>query len=66
MRWLDELGYRLCWKRGWLASQWARIWYYYRCPYPIIKDHSARACIAAGNCGCDNAGRYPSPQSTKP
>jgi hypothetical protein len=28
--------------------------YRYRCPYPIIEDHSVRACIASGNCGCDN------------
>lgn len=56
-RWLEELGYRLCWHRGWLAFQWSRIWYHFRCPYPIIADHSARACVAAGHCGCDNGPR---------
>lgn len=42
----------------WLAFrfQWtlAPIIYRFRCPYPIIKDHSVRACIAAGHCGCNN------------
>jgi hypothetical protein len=59
MAWLDTLGYRLCWRSGRLASLWALIWYRYRCPYPIIKDHSARACVATGHCGCDNRPRYP-------
>jgi hypothetical protein len=57
MQWLDTLGYRLCWRSGWLAFQWSRIWYHYRCPYPIITDHSARACVEAGHCGCDNGQR---------
>lgn len=57
IRWLDELGYRMCWRSGWLATQWARVWYHYRCPYPVIKDHSARACVKAGHCGCNNGPR---------
>jgi hypothetical protein len=28
--------------------------YKFRCPYPLIDDHSVRACIASGNCGCNN------------
>lgn len=67
-RWLDEKGYVLCftlarlridwgWPFGWLEYVWAGIWYHYRCPYPIIKDHSARACVEAGNCGCNNGPR---------
>jgi hypothetical protein len=52
--WLDDLGYRLCWRSGRIADWWARIWYRWRCPYPIIADRSVRACIAGGHCGCDN------------
>jgi hypothetical protein len=59
MTWLDTLGYRMCWGSGWLPYQWSRIWYRYRCPYPISTDHSARACVAAGCCGCSNGSRYP-------
>jgi hypothetical protein len=30
-----------------------------RCPYPVISDHSARACIEAGHCGCDKGSSLP-------
>lgn len=53
-RWLEELGYRMCWGQSWFASLWASIWYRYYCPYPIIEDFTARACIKAGKCGCNN------------
>lgn len=56
-RWLDDLGYRMCWKSGWLASQWARLWYHYRCPYPISAARSARGCAESGECGCNNGPR---------
>lgn len=67
--WLDTLGYVICfrlaalrvyrkWPVGWLENLWTGIWYRYRCPYPTIKDHSARACNEAGCCGCSNADRY--------
>lgn len=55
--WLDSIGYRLCWRSDWVARLWAPVWFRWRCPYPIIKDHSVRACIAAGHCGCDNGTR---------
>jgi hypothetical protein len=35
-----------------------RIVFRYRCPYPVIADHSARACVEGGHCGCDNQSRY--------
>lgn len=35
------------------AAQYLKYARYY-CPRPIGKDKTARACIAAGNCGCDN------------
>jgi hypothetical protein len=36
------------------------IYFRYRCPAPTRGDlRSARACVAAGECGCDNARRYP-------
>lgn len=34
------------------------ILYRYRCPRPIIDDPTARACVLAGKCGCDNQDRY--------
>jgi hypothetical protein len=34
------------------------VYYRYQCPYPIIPDHSVRACCEAGHCGCDNADRF--------
>jgi hypothetical protein len=66
MVWLDTLGYRLCWRGGRLAGLWARIWYRYRCPYPVIPDHSARACVLSGECGCENQKFYPGPYSFPP
>lgn len=35
-----------------------RIWFRYRCPYPIDGANSARACFERGLCGCDNANRF--------
>jgi hypothetical protein len=64
MRWIDDLGYRLCWGNSWLAYQWSRVWYRYRCPYPVIEDRSARACVAAGCCGCNNGFRFPQESET--
>lgn len=43
----------------WLIQRcpgFAAIYYRFHCPYPIIADRSARACIAAGCCGCKNKG----------
>lgn len=57
--WLDTLGYRLTMRGDWISDLWSRIWFRWRCPYPIIADHSARACIESGNCGCDNGPRNP-------
>jgi hypothetical protein len=57
--WLDTFCYGLCRGDRRFGRLWASIWYRYRCPYPIITDHSARACVAAGHCGCDNQSRYP-------
>jgi hypothetical protein len=34
----------------WLAAAIYRV----RCPHAIIPDQSARACIKAGLCGCNN------------
>jgi hypothetical protein len=34
------------------------VYYRYRCPYPVIEDPSARACVEGGHCGCNNAPRY--------
>lgn len=50
----EEWGYALCWREGRIAGLWARVWYRFYCPYPLTENHSARACIASGNCGCDN------------
>lgn len=52
-------GYRICWRGDWIASAFARIWYRWWCPYPLRDDFRASACIAAGECGCDNDPRNP-------
>jgi hypothetical protein len=54
VRWLEVQGYRLCWRGDWITRLWAPIWFRFYCPYPIIEDVSARACIKAGHCGCNN------------
>lgn len=36
----------------------AALYYRFRCPYPIIANKSARACVEAGCCGCNNAEWY--------
>lgn len=42
----------------WLELHFPRIWGQtyarYYCPRPISEDKTARACIAAGHCGCNN------------
>jgi hypothetical protein len=54
-RGIDRAGYRLCWRVSWFSQfVWCPIWYRWRCPYPIIDDHSVRACVASDNCGCDH------------
>lgn len=35
-----------------------RLWVRWRCPVPIGREKSARACFEAGECGCDNAERF--------
>lgn len=35
-----------------------RLFFRYYCPYPILEDRSARACVEAGKCGCNNQDRY--------
>jgi len=51
---LEEFGYSLCWRGDWISRIWAPIWFAYYCPYPVIKDWRAVACINAGQCGCSN------------
>lgn len=48
------------WFQGFLLRHpWAfRVWFRYRCPYPIDDNNSARACFEAWLCGCDNATRF--------
>lgn len=50
----ETWGYGVCWRGDWISDLFSRIWFRFYCPYPTIKDHSVRACIASGNCGCDN------------
>lgn len=52
-RWLQSVFFR--------SQLLQRILYRYRCPYPVIDDKSARACVESGNCGCDNQRRYSAP-----
>ena len=72
-RWLETRGYLLCFDlcmmRGWvgraLAWAWCGIWYRYYCPYPIQDRWTARACNAAGKCGCNNLDRYAHPSADR-
>lgn len=52
---LETFMYGLCWRGDWISRIVAPVWYRLYCPYPLIKNWTARACIASGNCGCDNA-----------
>jgi hypothetical protein len=58
-RWLERLwnalrghGFSRVQTPGTPAGGYIRPWRG-TCPYPIRADWSARACIAAGDCGCD-------------
>lgn len=51
---LIGFGYSLCFRSDWISDLWAPIWFRWWCPYPVIADYRAKACIASGNCGCDN------------
>jgi hypothetical protein len=51
---IDRLLYGLTFRGDWIASIVARIFFRFRCPYPLLTDHSVRACKRAGLCGCDN------------
>jgi len=46
----------------WLELHFPRIWAVtyarYYCPRPIGDARTARQCIAAGHCGCDNLAYY--------
>lgn len=63
-RWLETQGYVLVWtlalRKGrvarWLHDRWSGFWYRHYCPCPIASSGgwTARACIRAGNCGCNN------------
>lgn len=53
-RWLIEQGYRICLRGDWIGDLWARFFLRWYCPHPCLDDWTARACIAAGHCGCNN------------
>ena len=65
-QWIEAQGYAMVYRLAalegpagrWLHDLWAGIWYRYYCPYPIIADNRARACVRAGDCGCSNLARY--------
>lgn len=62
----DILLYKLAWWASGRRIDWlCAIIYRYRCPHPIIDDHSVRACINGGHCGCDNADRSRHPTERK-
>lgn len=53
-RW-HRFGYGLAIGRpNWLRDKWGDIWFRFYCPRPVIENPTARACIAAGECGCSN------------
>lgn len=51
---LINIGYALCFRGDLISNLWSRIWFRWYCPYPVIEDQSAHACISGGHCGCDN------------
>lgn len=52
---MDRTLYRVALWASWHRIDWlAALIYRVICPYPLIDDKSARACIRAGLCGCDN------------
>lgn len=68
-RWLERCGYGLCftlafwrvckhWPVSWVEHAWTWVWYRYYCPYPVVDEWTARACVRSGNCGCNNLDRY--------
>ena len=63
MNLLQQWGYAQCFGCTWRSRVWARIWYYFFCPYPVIDDPRASACVKAGACGCDNARRFGVPST---
>lgn len=50
--------YGLTMRGDWITSIVAPILFRWYCPYPIQDDWTARACIEAGTCGCNNEPRY--------
>jgi hypothetical protein len=54
---IETFLYALTTRGDWLARIVSRFWFRWRCPCPILPDHSVRACVQAGVCGCDNADR---------
>ena len=54
---LVRFGYAMTMRGDWISDLWAPIWFRWWCPYPVIADYSARACVASGDCGCDASRR---------
>lgn len=68
-RWLEQRGYDLCatlaiwrvcrgWPVAWLENAWTGIWYRFYCPHPTLDNWTARACVKADCCGCNNLEHY--------
>jgi hypothetical protein len=38
----------------WHCQPLWQLWARWRCPIPVGREKSARACFEAGECGCDN------------
>jgi hypothetical protein len=51
---IETFMYGLCWRGDWITRLVGPIWFRWYCPHPVRSDWSARVCIAAGDCGCDN------------
>lgn len=71
IRWFEEQGYVLVWRLAlrkgplgrWLHDRWSDFWYRHYCPYPTHGSSlTARSCIGAGLCACNN---LPSPLAAK-
>jgi hypothetical protein len=50
----EEFMYGLTMRGDWITRIVAPLWFRWYCPHPLRADMTARACVEAGDCGCNN------------
>lgn len=53
-RTFEKFIYVLTMRGDWISDIVGRVWFRWYCPSPLHDDWTARACISAGDCGCNN------------